>query len=660
MTDKGLVSIIVPVFNQEQYLNNSITSLRRQTYSNIEILLVNDGSTDTSGTILHKFACLDNRIRVIEKKNGGLVDATLTGIENSTGNYICFLDPDDFIGETFIEFFMNSLDLSYDVIAAGYLTDRNGHYSPHFLKKDEIYEKEKLSELTENYLLNDQGTDVSNRIFISRWNKMYSRECIEKVVEDFKLCRGISLGEDSIFTYLALKNSSKIKAVSTINSYYYNIGNQNSMMKTGDVSISLEKCKKTFEVFKKLILSYKDENNIKQAYVLYYFLVNSVFQRVRNTNEEELKELFSILKKDDIYKEALNIILSNCNSSKEKVGIIIKKNIYNVKVYKIINEGMQICKGIVKKVFREFPKFFSDTKKCGLNKAIYLRKFRNDRKNAVKNLYDNLPIIEDRILPIINKYKDKKTDLEKCPIEKNVFIFWWDGFDNAPNIVNACLESVKTYYNDCNIVKITKNTYEKYTTINEKIVNDFKKGVISVQTFSDILRFNLLMNNGGVWIDATIFFLAPFNLLDNLKEKSFESLEFSSSHDFLKYKEKKCSWSGYFIASRKNALLVTVINEVFEKYYLKYHTYSIYFFIDAVFMICKLHKVDDAALDKIQYVNSDMFLLAKLLNYPDDARCYDLIKYVPQKLMWNFQPNNSKNSFYRNVVLNHGEKNESI
>lgn len=97
------------------------------------------------------------------------------------------------------------------------------------------------------------------------------------------------------------------------------------MMKTGDVSISLEKCKKTFEVFKKLILSYKDENNIKQAYVLYYFLVNSVFQRVRNTNEEELKELFSILKKDDIYKEALNIILSNCNSSKEKVGIIIKK-----------------------------------------------------------------------------------------------------------------------------------------------------------------------------------------------------------------------------------------------------------------------------------------------------------------------------------------------
>ena len=99
---------------------------------------------------------------------------------------------------------------------------------------------------------------------------------------------------------------------------------------------------------------------------------------------------------------------------------------------------------------------------------------------------------------------------------------------------------------------------------------------------------------------------------------------------------------------------------MFEKYYLKYHTYSIYFFIDAVFMICKLHKVDDAALDKIQYVNSDMFLLAKLLNYPDDARCYDLIKYVPQKLMWSFQPNNSENSFYRNVVLNHGEKNESI
>ena len=98
---KGVVSIILPIFNQEAYLDISIPSVQNQTYKNLEIICVNDGSTDSSVEILKKYEEQDNRIIIISKKNGGLVDATIAGIKRATGEYIVFLDPDDYIGNDF-------------------------------------------------------------------------------------------------------------------------------------------------------------------------------------------------------------------------------------------------------------------------------------------------------------------------------------------------------------------------------------------------------------------------------------------------------------------------------------------------------------------------------------------------------------------------------
>ena len=155
--------------------------------------------------------------------------------------------------------------------------------------------------------------------------------------------------------------------------------------------------------------------------------------------------------------------------------------------------------------------------------------------------------------------------LEKCPIEKNIFVFWWDGFINAPWIVKCCLSSVKQNHRDYKIIEISKDTYQEYTDIDPVIVKDFIRGKISIQTFSDILRFNLLKNNGGVWIDATIYFAEKYDILSNLETKSFESVVFSSSENFLEYQGLKCSWSGYYIASRKNGVFVSIMNDIFQK-----------------------------------------------------------------------------------------------
>ena len=100
MEDK-LISVIVPVYNIEKYLRRSINSIINQTYKNLEIILVDDGSTDQSGKICDEYANIDNRIKVIHKKNGGQASAINLGLDIAKGDYIGFSDPDDYINKNF-------------------------------------------------------------------------------------------------------------------------------------------------------------------------------------------------------------------------------------------------------------------------------------------------------------------------------------------------------------------------------------------------------------------------------------------------------------------------------------------------------------------------------------------------------------------------------
>lgn len=92
-----LISIIMPVYNAEKYLNRSIESVMNQTYKNIEIILVNDGSTDASLTICSNYQKADSRIKLINQKNSGVSAARNRGIDEATGTYIMFIDSDDYI-----------------------------------------------------------------------------------------------------------------------------------------------------------------------------------------------------------------------------------------------------------------------------------------------------------------------------------------------------------------------------------------------------------------------------------------------------------------------------------------------------------------------------------------------------------------------------------
>lgn len=96
----ALISIIVPIYNVEDYLEKCIKSILKQTYSKLEIILVDDGSTDNSYLVCEKYSKIDSRIVFIQKANGGLSDARNAGIEACKGEYIAFVDSDDYIGAT--------------------------------------------------------------------------------------------------------------------------------------------------------------------------------------------------------------------------------------------------------------------------------------------------------------------------------------------------------------------------------------------------------------------------------------------------------------------------------------------------------------------------------------------------------------------------------
>lgn len=185
-----LVSVIVPVYNVENYLDKCIESLIKQKYDNIEIILVDDGSTDRCGSICDKAAEFDSRIKVLHQKNKGLSEARNVGIKCARGEYICFVDSDDYVEESFIERMIEAVEDGIDVVVCGF---------------NESYPENKIisgEEATIKLLIQQDNMDIV------AWNKMYKKILFRNI--QFPVGKKY---EDNLTTYKLL---SKAKAVSYI------------------------------------------------------------------------------------------------------------------------------------------------------------------------------------------------------------------------------------------------------------------------------------------------------------------------------------------------------------------------------------------------------------------------------------------------------------
>ncbi len=168
-----LISIIVPIYNVEKYLSKCIESLLNQTYTNIEILLVNDGSTDNSKKICEQFKGKDSRIKLINKENGGLSDARNKGLQKSIGKYITFVDSDDYVEKNYIETLYSLITKFNSEIAIADFRVIKGD-------KQKIKEKD----IKEYCITSEKAIDemlYSDFYYISACSKLYKKELFENV-----------------------------------------------------------------------------------------------------------------------------------------------------------------------------------------------------------------------------------------------------------------------------------------------------------------------------------------------------------------------------------------------------------------------------------------------------------------------------------------------
>jgi len=214
----SLVSVVVPVYNVEKYLDRCIDSLVNQTYKQLEIILVDDGSPDNCPQICDKWAEQDSRIRVIHKVNAGLGMARNTGIENANGKYICFFDSDDYVDLHTVEKCVHSAECNKsDVVLFGfYDVYDNGETKPLPITDTNLIYKDKdvLNILLPDLLINSHGLDIS------ACAKMFRLDLLNKNDISFKSEREI-ISEDAFFIIEVLKNVSVASIVPESLYYYY-------------------------------------------------------------------------------------------------------------------------------------------------------------------------------------------------------------------------------------------------------------------------------------------------------------------------------------------------------------------------------------------------------------------------------------------------------
>lgn len=209
------VSVIVPVYKVEQYLDKCIKSVLEQTYQDIELILVDDGSPDDCGNICDDYAKRDSRVRVIHKENGGLSSARNAGIEIASGAYIMFVDSDDYIASNMVETLYQRMrqDDSDMVVCGSQKVDEKGNLLPN---SEGIHNQNGIYTADEFYPL-------LFLCFVEAWGKLYKRTAFE----DIRFPVG-KLHEDVFVTYKAVEKCAKISVLAE--KLYYYLQRDNSIM----------------------------------------------------------------------------------------------------------------------------------------------------------------------------------------------------------------------------------------------------------------------------------------------------------------------------------------------------------------------------------------------------------------------------------------------
>ena len=315
------VSIIVPIYKVEKYLDKCIKSIINQTYKDIEIILVDDGSFDNCPKICDKYKKIDNRIKVIHKKNGGLSDARNKGIDIACGTYILFVDSDDYIELDAVSYMVNyALKYEADIVSCYFNTyyENTNKIKKIFYRKNNVKVYDRDSAM-EKLLYNIKCTP-------SAWGKLYKRELFKDIRYPLnKIC------EDIGTTYKLFGKANRV-VISTCCKYNY-IVRDNSIMTS---SFNLNR------------LDGLDFVNEQKNYISKYFpkLINGALNRVFS----ECFDLLLVIPRTEEYKEYYNNIINTYRKLRLKVLFDYRTN-FMCRVYALFGINIVRFYYKVKNVF---------------------------------------------------------------------------------------------------------------------------------------------------------------------------------------------------------------------------------------------------------------------------------------------------------------------
>lgn len=294
-----MISVIVPVYNVEKYLDKCVESIVNQTYKELEIILVDDGSTDNCPAMCDNWAKKDNRIKVIHKENGGVSSARNIGLDNVTGEYIGFVDSDDYLEPNMYELLIENLTVTNSDISvcSTFLVNENND-----IKADNIFESQVLNQ-------EEAVKFLSYKMNNSLWNKLFKKEAFEGC----KFEEGHTFGEDHLILLQVLKNVNRVSFISDSLYYYVQRSNSTTGSKFSKRSFDQVYMKDALYNYVKENYSYVSEYYRKLSFTARENMCRKIilsnaereFAKELNEYKKYMKKEFSIVKSNLSKRETL-------------------------------------------------------------------------------------------------------------------------------------------------------------------------------------------------------------------------------------------------------------------------------------------------------------------------------------------------------------------
>lgn len=286
-------SIIVPVYNTEKYLKRCIESLINQSYKNFEVILINDGSTDNSQQVIDNYTSEYSFIKSFKKKNSGVADTRNFGIMNSTGEYIIFVDSDDYISEKMLEILNTKLKLKkYDLIKFNYV---------------DVFDDNVLIYNNQNISFDGTGTEAFKELCLNK--KPFDLSCLYAYKKALFIDNKLKFAKDHVHEDFGLIPflliiSNEVLIIDDNLYFYYN--SNNSITRTDDMAKVLKKANDYlfhYDFLKNKIEDIKIDCDSKKLFISY--ISNAVIQKAKTLSGNELNEYILQMKERKIFDNIL-------------------------------------------------------------------------------------------------------------------------------------------------------------------------------------------------------------------------------------------------------------------------------------------------------------------------------------------------------------------